>query len=226
MTLRLSLEGVHALVMGADKPVAAAIALALAEAGADVACTSTNGDPEEAFSLRSLRKKIEALGRQAIADIADLGNGSSVQIAVRQIAKQMGAIDLLVIAPQDQALKRVDRTSDSDWSRTLGLNLDAYFYACRSAGREMAGKEEGLKGRIIAVLPGVASQADASALIAARAGAEAFISALAEEWASEGIVVTAIALPPEPDESVTDRAIAETLRLATSFEPGEIVRVS
>ena len=117
--------GAHALVMGADKPIAAAIALALAEEGADVACTSTTGDPEEAFSLRPLRRKIEGLGRRAIGDIADLGNGSSVQIAVRQIAKQLGDLHLLVIAPRDVMVKPAERMSDSEWSRALGFNMDA-----------------------------------------------------------------------------------------------------
>src|SRR5688500_14539585 len=119
MNTEALLTGAKAVVMGADKPVAAAIALALAEAGADVACTSTTGNPEEAFALRPLRRKIEGFGKQAIADIADLGNGSSVQIAVRQIAKQFGDLHILVLEPRDVMLKAADRMSDSEWTRVL-----------------------------------------------------------------------------------------------------------
>jgi NAD(P)-dependent dehydrogenase (short-subunit alcohol dehydrogenase family) len=212
--------------MGADKPVAAAIALALAEVGADVGCTSTTGDPEEAFSLRPLRRKVEALGRRAIADIADLGNGSSVQIAVRQIAKQMGVLHLLVIAPQDVMLKPAERMSDSEWSRVLGFNLGAYFYASRAFVREVAGNGTTPKGRIVAVLPAVDVRDGSAAVEASRAGAEALIVALAREWAPD-VLVSAIALPSEGDEEwVTTRAIAEVLRFASSDSAGEIVAIS
>jgi NAD(P)-dependent dehydrogenase (short-subunit alcohol dehydrogenase family) len=221
-----ALSGTNALVMGGDKPIAAAIALALAEAGADVACTSTTGDPEEAFSLRPLRRKIEGLGRRAIADIADLGNGSSVQIAVRQIAKQMGEMHLLVLAPQDAMLKPAERMSDAEWSRVLGFNLDAYFYAARAFAREAAGNTTAPKARIVAVLPAVATTDGSAALEAARAGAERLMPALAREWAPD-VLVNAIALPVgEDDEWVSKRAVAETLRFATGVAYGEIVAIS
>jgi 2-deoxy-D-gluconate 3-dehydrogenase len=226
MTSDAILTGTNALVMGADKPLAAAIALALAEAGADVACTSTTGDPEEAFSLRPLRRKIEALGRRAIADIADLGNGSSVQIAVRQIAKQMGELHLLVIAPQDVMLKPAERMSDAEWTRVLGFNLDAYFYAARAFAREAADNAAAPKGRIVALLPAVDGSNGSAAMATARAGAEALTNALAREWAPD-VLVNSIALPSESDEEwTTQRAVAETLRFATSDVYGEIVTVS
>jgi 2-deoxy-D-gluconate 3-dehydrogenase len=212
--------------MGADKPIAAAIALALAEAGADVACTSTTGDPEEAFSLRPLRRKIEGLGRQAIADIADLGNGSSVQIAVRQIAKQLGDLHLLVIAPQDVMMKPAERMSDSEWSRVIGFNLDAYFYTARAFAREVAGNTASPKGRVVALLPPVEAVTGSTALEAARAGAEALVGALAREWAPD-VLVNGIGLPVSGDEEwVMKRAVAEALRFATSDVYGEVVSIS
>lgn len=220
------LAGSNVLVMGADKPVAAAIAIAMAEAGADVGCTSTTGDPEEAFSLRPLRRKIEGMGRRAIADIADLGNGSSVQIAVRQIAKQLGELHLLVIAPQDVMVKPAERMSDAEWSRVIGFNLDAYFYTARAFAREVTGNATAPKGRVVVVLPGVESAVGSAALEAARAGAEALVGALAREWAPE-VLVNCIALPGAgDDEWVTKRAVAEALRFATSDVYGETVAIS
>ena len=216
----------NALVMGADKPIAGAIALALAEAGADVACTSTTGDPEEAFSLRPLRRKIEGLGRRAIADIADLGNGSSVQIAVRQIAKQLGELHLLVLAPQDVMVKPAERMSDSEWSRVIGFNLDAYFYGARAFGREVASNATAPRGRIVTLLPGVETVGGSAALEAARAGAEALVGALGREWAPD-VLVNGIALPASGDEEwLVRRAVAETLRFATSDAFGEVVAIS
>ena len=226
MTANAKLTGMKAVVMGADKPVAAAIALELAEAGADVACTSTTGDAEEAFALRPLRRKIEGLGRKAIADIADLGNGSSVQIAVRQIAKQFGDLHLLVLAPQDVMLKPAERLSDAEWTRVLGFNLDAYFYAARAFAREVADNTTSPKGRIVAILPAVDATSGSAALETARGGAEALIAALAREW-SPDMLVNAIALPASGDEEwVTKRAVAEVLRFATSAAFDEIVAIS
>jgi len=214
-----------ALVLGANDPAAAAIALALARAGVDVAVTSTTGDPEEAFALRPLRRALEGAGRQAIADIADLGNGSSVQIAVRQIAKQLGRIDLLVIASGEATNKPPERLTDAEWSRAIGYNLGAYFYACRAIAKEFAANEavDGVKGRIVALLPAVERAPGNAVRHAARAGAEALITALAQEWASEGIVVTAIAAGSEASEPAMVEA---ALRLAQAGieETGQVVR--
>ena len=196
-----------ALVLGANDATAAAIALALAKAGADVAVTSTNGDPEEAFALRPLRRAIEAEGRQAIADIADLGNGSSVQIAVRQIAKQFGRLDIAVITSSEAVAKPSERLTDAEWSRAIGFNLGAYFYAARAVAREFARNDgiEGVKGRIIALLPAVEP---ANAIrSAARAGAEALMQGLAEEWREDGIVVSVMALQPGATDSEVTEAV-------------------
>ena len=192
------LEGRKAVVLGANQPAAAAVALAFAKAGADVAVTSTSGDPEEAFALRPLRRAIEAEGRQAIADIADLSNGSSVQIAVRQIAKQLGRIDIAVIACGESLDKPTARVSDAEWARAIAFNLGAYFYACRALAREFDANEpvEGVKGRIIALL----SEPDAmnnAVFRAARAGAHALFEALASEWRETGVRLTSISLSPE-----------------------------
>jgi len=220
------LIGFKAAVLGANDTLAAAVALALANAGADVAVTSSSGDPEEAFALRPLRRAIEATGRKAIADIADLGNGSSVQIAVRQIAKQLGSIDLLVIATGEAIDKPSERLSDAEWSRAVGFNLGAYFYAARAAAREFADSEAkaGVKGRFIALLPPLDPATAAPAVRAARAGVEALMAALATEWEPAGVFVAAVALSPASSEA---SAVAAVLRLARAglAESGQIVRV-
>jgi NAD(P)-dependent dehydrogenase (short-subunit alcohol dehydrogenase family) len=208
-----NLTGRNALVLGANDPVAAAIALAFAKAGAGVAVTSTSGDPEEAFALRPLRRAIEAEGRRAIADIADLGNGSSVQIAVRQVAKQLGRIDIGVIVSSEALDKPSERVTDAEWSRALGFNLGAYFYAARALAREFAANEpvDGIKGRIIALLPALDPQTASPTQLAAHAGAEALIEALAREWHSAGIRLTSITVDPEMHEA---GAVAAALAFA------------
>lgn len=204
------LEGRKTLVLGANEPVAAAVALAFAKAGADVAVTSSSGDPEEAFALRPLRRAIEAEGRQAIADIADLGNGSSVQIAVRQIAKQLGRLDIVVIASSETLDKPSERVTDAEWSRTIGFNLGAYFYAARAAAREFSANEAvgGAKGRIVALLPAVAPMR--SIRLAARRGAESLMQALAVEWRDQGVLVSLVDLTVASTE---EAAVAEVMTM-------------
>jgi 3-oxoacyl-[acyl-carrier protein] reductase len=197
------LAGRKVLVLGANDPHAAAVALALANTGADVAVTSTNGDPEEAFGLRPLRRAIEAEGRQAIADIADLGNGSSVQIAVRQIAKQLGRLDLVVIAASEALDKPSERVTDSEWSRAIGYNLGAYFYAARAAAKELADNEpvDSIRGRIVALLSALDPASTSPVLLAARAGAAALLDALGREWTPNGIAVSTITLTTATSEA-------------------------
>jgi NAD(P)-dependent dehydrogenase (short-subunit alcohol dehydrogenase family) len=218
------LTGQEAIVLGANNAAAAAVALALARAGADVAVTSTSGDPEEAFALRPLRRAIEAEGSQAIADIADLGNGASVQIAVRQIAKQLGRIDVAVVATAVSSDKPVERMTDAEWSRAIAFSLGAYFYACRALAKEFEGNEptRGIKGRIVALLPAVEPGPGSAVRLAGRTGAGALVEALGKEWASAGIVVNAISLEPG---AVEDAVAAAAVRLAVASveETGRVI---
>lgn len=213
----LRLSGFNAVVLGANDPVAADVALALARAGADVAVTSSTGDAEEAFALRPLRRAIEAMERRGIADIADLSNGSSVQIAVRQIAKQLGSIDIVVIAAGDALDKPSERVTDAEWHRAISFNLGAYFYACRAAAKEFVDNEpgqDGVRGRIIALVPVLDADTASPVLLAARAGVDAMVSGLAREWVSAGIVVSAVEVGSEEQEG----AVAERMFRALDAE--------
>jgi len=156
--------------MGASGETASAVAIACAEAGADVAVTSATQDADEAFAIRRLAKRISDLDRRSIAEAVDLSLGTNVQVAVRQIAKQLGGIDVLVVAADVRVVKPAERLSDSEWARVLNGNLSAVFYACRAAAREMLSKEDATdRGRIVVLLPGVEEETSA-AYAAARAG--------------------------------------------------------
>ncbi len=152
----------------------------------------------------------------------DQANGANVQVGMRQIAKQLGSVDLLVVTPGPPLLRASERMSDAEWSRAVGYNLSALFFACRAAAREMLDAQSTPKGRIVALLPGVEAQEGASVMQMTRAAAEALIHALAAEWAPRGVVVNAIALPPD-EAPVRDEAVAATLRLADASESGQIV---
>lgn len=192
------LSGKRALVVGAGGGAGRAIALALAEAGADLAlCTSTN-DGNEMMSVRKTARAARELGRNAIDTATDVSTGQGAQVMVRQVAKQLGGIDILVNAPDLFLAKPATKVTDAEWAKVLSQNLSATFFTCRAAGKEMLKQElvGRARGRIvnIASVLGERGMANASAYCAAQAGILNLSRALAQEWAAEGITVNAIAL--------------------------------
>src|SRR3990170_5220802 len=150
------LSGKRALVVGAATGAGRAIALALAEAGADLALASVTTATEEVLALRKTVREVRELGRTAIEQAVDASSGQGAQVMVRQVAKELGGIDVLVNAPDLFVGKPATRTSDAEWSKVIAGNLSATFFVCRAAGREMlregtrnpsprlrAGKEQG-----------------------------------------------------------------------------------
>jgi NAD(P)-dependent dehydrogenase (short-subunit alcohol dehydrogenase family) len=192
--------------------------MALALSGANVAITSTTPDAEEAFELRRLAKRIGETGRRTMAESIDLSIATSVQIAVRQVAKELGGIDLAIVAA-DLRLeqKPADRISDADWAKVIGLNLSGVFYACRSVAREMLRTDPLVgttRGQIIVLTAEVgATGADAS-YSAAKAGTIGLVKALEREWRPQGILVSTLTIDSGArDDAKVANAVAEAMRL-------------
>ena len=187
---RMRLDGRKGLVIGAGTAAGRAIAVALAEAGADVAVASATTDGEEVMAARRARRAVEALGRRSTEYAFDTTLGQNVQVSTRQVSKEMGGLDLLVNAQEFFFSRPAEKTSDAEWTRTIALNLSAVFYACRSAVREMPDQ----RGRIINVIAGLdpSRLASAAAYVAARHGVVGLTRALAVEYAERGICVNAI----------------------------------
>jgi 3-oxoacyl-[acyl-carrier protein] reductase len=192
-----------ALVLGAGTSAGRAIAIALAEAGADVAVASSSLDGEEVMACRRTRRAVEAAGRRSAEYAFDVTLGQNVQVSTRQVAKEMGGLDILVYAVQAAPERPAEKITDAEWSRALAVNLSGAFFACRAALREMLGAGG---GRIILVagdLDGAA--AGAAMLLPARHGLIGLARALATEYADRGIRVNAIAAgtPPARDDART-----------------------
>jgi 3-oxoacyl-[acyl-carrier protein] reductase len=199
------LEGRHALVIGAGTGAGRAIAVALAEAGADVAVAAATIDGEEVMAVRRTRRAIVALGRRSAEYAFDTTLGQNVVVSTRQVSKEMGGLDLLVTAQDAHVQAPAERMSDSDWARTLALNLSGVFFACRAAVREMATTG----GAIVNVVHRPAADAGA-AYVAAKAGVVGLTRALAAEFAGRGVSVNAIELvDPETSGADGDSAAAE-----------------
>ena len=245
------LAGKRALVIGAGAPAGRAIALALAEAGADVTVSSITTDGDEVMRVKGAQKEIAKLGRQSASVATDVTLGAGVQVMVRQVAKDMGGIDVLVNAPDLPFAKASEATTDVEWSKALQVNLSGVFYACRAAGKEML--KQGNGGRIINVtsILGERAMADTAAYSAAHAGVWSLTRSLSTEWAARGITVNAIAQgwmehsapligDPDPAQNKTVRFVpmkragkAEDLALlavylasdASGYISGQILRV-
>ena len=216
------LSGKRALVVGAATGVGRAIALALAEAGADLALASVTTEGDEVMALRKTVRQVREMGRTALEQAIDASSGQGTQVMVRQVAKELGGIDVLVNAPDAFLGKPATKTSDVDWAKVLGRTLNATFFTCRAVAREMLKAEDGANGaqggRIVNVASvlGERGLSNAAAYCAAQGGILNLTRALAQEWAPR-ITVNAIALgwmedskalgDPNPETNQTVRFI-------------------
>jgi NAD(P)-dependent dehydrogenase (short-subunit alcohol dehydrogenase family) len=188
------LDGRKALVLGAGTPAGRAVAIALAEAGANVAVASSSLDGEEVMACRRTRRAIEKLGRRSVEYAFDVTLGQNVQVSTRQVAKEMGGLDILVWAVHAPFSGPSDKVSDSEWTRCLAVNLNGAFFACRAALREMA--PHGW-GRILLMEDGPNDPWSQHAPIrAAQWGVMALTHVLSEEFGNRGVAVHHISIDP------------------------------
>ena len=195
--------------MGAPAELARALALRFAGAGADIGLTTATGDAAEAFELRRASRAVTESGRQCLVESVDMSIGTGVQVTVRQVAKALGRIDVLIIAPDFQLVRPAERLSDAEWSKVLNLNLSAVFYACRAGAREMfrlePSPDRGTRGRIV-VVTRLPRAEDGVAYRSAKAGVTGLAEALQDEWVVRGVGVQMVVMGETEDlESVAGR---------------------
>ena len=182
-----SLEGTTALVTGASRGIGQGIAVALAEAGADVVCASTrrSGTAETAEVVRER-------GRQAWQLEADLSDREAAAALAEAAEAEAGPIDILVNnAGTIRRHPAVDFPYE-DWEFVLRTNLDATFVLCQAVGRGMV--ERG-RGKIVNVASLLSFQGGITvpAYTASKHAVAGLTKALANEWAPRGVTVNAIA---------------------------------
>ena len=183
----LNLAGRRALVFGGTSGIGQAIALALAEAGADVVPVSRR--QEEVCKTGAA---IRALGRQTLELTADVTHRDEVRRVVDRMVEEMGRIDILVNSAG--TTKRVPslELADEDWTRILDINLNGSWYACQETGRIMKDQQY---GRIIniASIGSFLSLYEATAYCASKGAVAMLTRCLGAEWARYNITVNAIA---------------------------------
>ncbi|MFM6854771.1 MAG: 2-dehydro-3-deoxy-D-gluconate 5-dehydrogenase KduD [Sphingopyxis sp.] len=190
MAISFDLGGKAALVTGANTGIGQAIAVALAQAGADVAVAGRS-QPDETLDL------ITATGRKAVNISADLSSTEPVQRVVDEAVAGLGRVDILV--NNAGIIRRADLLdfSEADWDAVLDTNLKTLFFISQAAARHMVGRpgDGQSKGKIINIASLLTFQGGirVPSYAAAKSGVGGVTKAMANELAPQGVQVNAIA---------------------------------
>jgi NAD(P)-dependent dehydrogenase (short-subunit alcohol dehydrogenase family) len=182
----LDLTGRTAVVIGATSGIGKAIALGLAEAGADVVPTGRRANLAE-----EVTREVEARGRRSLAMTTDVSDTHSIQALADATIEKFGKVDILVNAAGYTIRRPTLDVSDDEWEGILDINLTGMLRACRAFGRHMI---ERRYGRIINIgsLTSVVALHEVAAYGASKAGVAALTKSLAVEWAPYSVCVNAI----------------------------------
>jgi NAD(P)-dependent dehydrogenase (short-subunit alcohol dehydrogenase family) len=176
-----------AVVMGGTTGLGQAIALGLAEAGADVVASARRKD-----EIDKVAAEIEALGRRTIRQASDVLNRPSIQALHDAVVREFGKVDILVNAVGMTRKSRTLETDEADWSKILETNLTGTLRACQIFGKTMV---KAGYGRIIniASLSSFVGFSEVAAYSASKAAVASLTKVLAIELAQTGVNVNAIA---------------------------------
>lgn len=221
---QFKLKGRVALVTGASAGLGAAIAIALAEAGANVTCHGNTRSPENTCAI------IAKLGRKAFPISGDLGERVTPSALIEATISRFGRLDILV--NNAGTIRRAPATefSTSDWDLVIEVNLSSVFRLSQLAAKDMLAREAGGKIINIASLLSFQGGITVPAYAASKGGVAQLTKALANEWAIHRINVNAIApgymrtentLALQQDE-IRNRQILERIPAGRWGEPQDL----
>ncbi|HVH58020.1 MAG TPA: 2-dehydro-3-deoxy-D-gluconate 5-dehydrogenase KduD [Vicinamibacterales bacterium] len=182
------LDGRVALVTGASRGLGAAMAHALADAGADVILHASERPP--AMTAGAIASNT---GREPVVLTADLADRAASDRFMTEAIAAFGRLDIVVNNAGLIRRQPAATHSDEDWDRVIEVDLSSVFRLCREAGRHMIDRRQGGKIINIASLLSFQGGITVPGYAAAKGGVMQLTKALANEWASHGINVNAIA---------------------------------
>lgn len=181
------LTGKNALVTGSQSGLGAGIALAFAQAGANVVVHG-----KDCRGIDDVRAPIEGIGTKAAHFLGDVSDPKVCEALVDFTVEQFGSIDILVNNAGIIRRSPAAEFSEKDWYDVIEVNLNAVFRLCQLAGRQMLRQGS---GKIINIASLLAFQGGVfvPSYAAAKGAVAQLTKALANEWANKGINVNAIA---------------------------------
>jgi len=182
-----SLSGRLAVVLGGTSGIGRAIALGLAEAGADVVATG-----RRELQVAEVAGEIERAGRNTLRRTADASSRESIDELRAAVLKQFGRVDILVNAAGQTFREATHTVSEDDWNGLMDVNLSGTLRACQSFYEPLA---QSGRGRIIniASLSSYLGMMEVTAYGASKSAVLGLTRSLAVEWANKGVNVNAIA---------------------------------
>ncbi|WP_147804726.1 SDR family oxidoreductase [Alkalicoccus halolimnae] len=173
-----------AVVTGATRGIGKSIALALAEAGADLALVQRSDNQET-------KEQVEKLGVKCEIILCDLNESEEVKKVIPQVVEKMGTVDILVNNAGLQKRHPAVEFPEADWDEVLNVQLKAVWLLCQGAGKVMTEKK---KGKIINIASLLSFQGGlyVPAYASAKGAVGQLTKALANEWSSLGVNVNAI----------------------------------
>lgn len=214
MATPFDLEGKRALVTGASRGIGRAIALALADAGADVAVTSRNGDDAEPIA-----REIRAKGRRSLALLLDVRHAQSIRVCFERLDREWRGVDILVNNAGTNIPQDLFALDDDSWKTVVDTDLKGLVFVTQAAAARMV--DAGKGGRVvnIASMYGEVGRRDRVAYSAAKGGVVNVTRSLALELAPHGITVNAIG----PSLVETDLT-RERMRTIPGYRDEELAR--
>jgi 3-oxoacyl-[acyl-carrier protein] reductase len=183
----LELIGKVALITGAAQGIGKAVALLLAQNGADLVVSDINMEKAEETA-----KEIESLGRKAMAIKVDVANYTDVDRMTQAVMERFGHIDILVNNAGIARDKLILRMTEEDWDAVLNINLKGTFNCTKAVIKHMAKQRSGKIVNIASVV-GEMGNAGQANYAASKAGVIGFTKTIAREFAQRGINVNTIA---------------------------------
>ncbi len=199
------LEGRAAWVTGGATGMGRAIALALAEAGADVAIAGSEGS-----DMHDAAAAVETQGRRALAIPTELTDAAQVEAMVARVASELGRVGVLVNNARAEFGKPFAEVTEAEWQTLMDFNVKSMFLCCQAAGRRML--EQG-GGRIVNIGSGLAVRGlwNSVAACASQGAVHQLTAALALEWGRHNVRVNGIGAGWITTEEQTEEAQKELL---------------